>query len=85
MKMTEHAMIRGKQRGIKTEVVDFIIDRGTKTRTRGGAWEYRLTKKAKAQYIAKLKHQIRLAEAAANKAVIVSPNKSNVVTTYHIR
>jgi hypothetical protein len=83
MEFSRHARKRLRQRGIREECVELIVNYGTPTKKPGNAWEYRLTKKDKRRAIQNIKHQLQLLDKADMKAVIVSEDAGKVVTIYH--
>ena len=72
MQMSQHAMIRMKQRGITQAEVDCIIQHGTPVQKKGNALEYSITKKLRSTI-----------EKAKNKAVLLNIDTGEIKTVYH--
>jgi hypothetical protein len=76
-------VVRGKQRGISSNTLEFILNHGSPERKPGNALEYKLLKNDKTRILYELKQQIRLVEKSAGRAVLVGDD-GTVITAYHI-
>ena len=84
MRLSKHAETRSRQRGISYDIVDLILQHGSPEKKPGGATEYKLRKRDKAERISYHKQQIRNLEKAIGKGVLVG-NDGEVITIYHER
>ncbi len=76
-------MVRGRQRGISKDTLEFILKHGSPERKSGNALEYKLLKKDKIRMLYELKQQIRLVERSAGRAVLVADD-GTIITAYHL-
>ncbi len=83
MKFSNHAIIRSKQRGIPTILMDLILKYGTEVNKPGGAIELVLTKKDRDELISSIKNVMHLVEKTKNKAILVDSDMNSVITAYH--
>ncbi len=82
MKLSQHAVVRSKQRGISLFLLNLILEFGTTTNRLGGTVELILTKKTRNELITTLKNTMHMIEKTKNKAVLVNSNMTNIITVY---
>jgi hypothetical protein len=80
--LSQHALARSSQRGIRPDVIDLILEHGSKERRPGGAIELHLNKRDKTRMVAALKRRIRIIEQAAGKAVLMADD-GKIITVYN--
>ncbi|MEK0337560.1 MAG: hypothetical protein QQN41_09025 [Nitrosopumilus sp.] len=85
MKPTNHALARSNQRGIHLDIVEIILKYGILRRKPGNVFEYRIRKRTVNELIADHKRAINKIENAKGKAVLVSGNRKQIITIYHIK
>ena len=79
--LSKHAIVRGSQRGIRSDQINSILDYGERRKKPGGAYEYYLPDKTIQRVINQLRKQIHTFEKARNKAIVVSSD-GEVITVY---
>lgn len=85
MKMSKHAKARAQQRGIDSNLINLILSFGEPTTRPGNAFEYKINRKHKNNFINVLKKLIQKIENCSNKSVIVDNNMDEIITVYHKR
>ena len=83
MKISNHALIRSKQRGIPKDYIDMIMQYGTPIKKPGQTLEIKIQKRDKNQIIKHLKRLLNSIDKCSNKAVLVDSNTSTVITVYN--
>ena len=83
MRVTRHAQIRSKQRGIPKGAVNLVITYGIGQKVCGDATKYLLDKRAIDHGIHELKSQIQTMEKLKTLRVIVADDEQDVITVYH--
>lgn len=79
--ITDHAKTRFRQRGIKNNVIDYLIQFGVMKHAPGGALKISLTKRNKAELISALKKEMKKIERASD--VIIVQKDGKILTGYH--
>lgn len=79
-RMTSHAQIRIKQRGIPEETLSVIMDYGICKKAPGDATQYYLDKRAIDQYIHERKREIERVERLKNVKLIVANDDGSLIT-----
>lgn len=79
-KITNHAQIRFKQRGIPMQVVTVLMDYGICRRVPGDATQYYLDKRAIDQRIHELKREIERVERLKKVSLIVADDDGSIIT-----
>ena len=82
METSNHANIRGQQRGIPLSEMEMILNYATPKEVIGNALAYEVQGKTKNMLIARLKHLIQQVEDLTGKVVIESDD-GKVITAYH--
>ena len=82
MKLSKHARLRLKQRGISSKQIKMVIDHGITKQGKGGTQIYQITKKDKNNIITQMKQYIQALEKSSNIKVVVSSDNA-VITAYH--
>jgi hypothetical protein len=80
IKMTRHARIRSKQRGIPEEALSVILEYGICEKVAGDATRYYLDKRALDQRIHELKHEIQRVERLKNVRLIEANDDGSIIT-----
>ena len=83
MKMSRHALVRSKQKGIPSDLIDIILQFGTPVKRPGNVLEIQIKKKDKNEIIKHLKWLIHSVEKGANKAILADISLKEIVTVYH--
>lgn len=83
MNLSNHCLIRCKQRGIKQANIELIMSFGSKIRKPGGVFEYYISKKDKQEAIQFLKQCIQNLDKLYGKAIIVDETSEKIITIYH--
>lgn len=83
MKMSRHAIVRSKQRGIPSDLIDIILQFGTPVKRPGNVLEIQINKKDKNKIIKRLKWLIHSVEKCANKAILADISLKEIVTVYN--
>ena len=81
MNISNHAIIRSKQRGIPQRVLDTIVEMGTPIRKPGGAIQFLFRRKDKIKLQEELKRFIQNIDKAEGDAVLTIDGK--IITIYH--
>lgn len=82
MKMTEHAKTRCRQRGIKSDLLEIILQHGKKSSHPGGATGFLLRKKDRDRLVRECKKLIQLLDHMAGVQIIEGPD-GLILTAYH--
>jgi len=82
MNLSEHALARGKQRGVNFDLIDLILEHGSEERKPGGAVEIRINKRDRTRMVADLKRRLRVIERTAGKAVLMADD-GTIITVYN--
>ena len=82
-KMTSHAQIRSRQRGIPRDAVPMVLVYGTEERAPGQATKYRLDKRAMDQRIHELKREVEMIEKLKGVNLIIANDDGSLITVYH--
>jgi hypothetical protein len=85
MQFSQHAKVRGQQRGIPEEVIEIIVGYGEPASKNGGATEFRIKERHRGAIIGDLKRLIRLFERSAKKAVLMADDTGQIITVYTCR
>ena len=85
MKLSQHAQKRQQQRGISRDIIELILVFGTPRHKPGNATEYLIMNEDNQRLSNDLKRVKNLLEKAKNKAVLVSKDGNDVITTYHMK
>ena len=80
IRMTSHAQIRIKQRGIPEETLSVIMEYGICKKVPGDATQYYLDKRAIDQYIHERKREIQKVEKLKNVKLIVANDDGSIIT-----
>lgn len=80
MKMTNHAQIRSRQRGIPKEAFSIIMEYGICEKVLGDATRYYLDKRGIDQKIHELKHEIQKVEKLKKVRLIVANDDGSIIT-----
>ena len=80
IKVTTHAQIRIKQRGIPRIAVSVLMERGICRKAPGDATRYYLDKRAIDQYIHERKREIQKVERLKNIKLIVANDDGSIIT-----
>lgn len=83
MELSQHAMIRGQQRGIPKEIVELILMLGQPNKKGGNAFEYKVRKKDASGLIGELKRLIGTLQKVTDKAALVNEDAGKIITVYH--
>ena len=83
MNLTQHLLIRCKQRGINPSNIELIKELGTRERKPGGACAYYISKKDKQEAIQFYKKCIQLLDKLYGKCIVVDEKSDDVITVYH--
>jgi len=78
---SSHAQVRLNQRGIKQQIVTYLLENGRAEYAPGGAMKIFITRREANRAISHLKKQIKIIEKAIGKTVI--EKDCNVITVYH--
>jgi len=81
--LTQHCLVRCKQRGVKETSIEIIKSLGTKVTKPGGVCEYFISRKDKQEAIEVLKKCIQSLDRLEGKAIIIDEDDNEVITTYH--
>ena len=80
MLMTEHARIRGRQRGFSKQVIDIILKNGKKLNAPGEAMKLFIGKREYQAVVSELKRAIQAMDKAKNTTLIIADNR--ILTVY---
>jgi hypothetical protein len=80
IRMTSHAQIRIKQRGIPEETLSVIMEYGICKKVPGDATQFYLDKRAIDQYIHERKREIQKVERLKNVKLIVANDDGSIIT-----
>ena len=83
MKITNHAKVRGQQRGINNYQIRLIKAFGVAKRVPGDAMSYKLTNKNLKELEFILKQGVQFLDKLKNKTIICDDSSNTVITCYH--
>ena len=84
--LSDHAMRRAQQRGIRPAVVDFVLGNADRDLEAGnGCRAYRISKKRLAELCSKAAAKVSEVERATNVVVILHEDSGEVITVMHDR
>lgn len=84
MKISKHAIIRFKQRGIPSDLLEVILLFGNATKRPGNVWEVRLGKAGKSKALMHLKYLIQGLDKLGHKAILLDDEMTEIITAYNI-
>ena len=84
MNLTLHASKRLRQRGIREDCLNLLLEYGKPKRKVGNVTELKLNKKDISDITHELKRLIRKLSAVKNKAILIDETSNTIITAYHL-
>lgn len=82
MVITKHALARQQQRCIPVSYIKLILEYGTPKKRMGKAFEYRVLRKNRREFIVGLKQHKQVIDKIMGKCILVS-NDGEIITVYN--